>query len=74
MLQVLEPLEVRDRDTTSVAEHIRKETNPSSQENIFSCSRSGPISSFDDQLATELFRIVFVDRLFESSRDEEVAK
>ena len=74
MFQILEPLEVRDRDTSAVAEHVREEADASPQENILSRPRGGPVSSLDDQLATVSFRIVFVDRLLEGCRDEEVAE
>ena len=74
MLDVFEPLEVRNSNTTTIAKHIRKETDTSPQEDILGPSGGGSIGSLDNKLAVEFLSIVSIDCLLKSSGDEDVTK
>ena len=74
MLDVFEPLEVRNSNTTTIAKHIGKETDTSPQEDILSSSGGGSIGSLDDEFTVEFLSIVSIDCLLKSSGDEDVTK
>lgn len=74
MLNVLEPLEVADCDTSSVAEHIRQEADSLFEENILALAGCWSVGSLDDELALELVCVVDVDGLLEGCWDEDVAE
>lgn len=61
MIEVLEPLEVADSDTSSIAEDVRKELNALSQQDLLALQSSGPISSLHNQLCLESIGVVHVD-------------
>lgn len=73
MLNVLEPLEVADCYSSSIAKDIGKEAYSLLEEDLFSLTSSWTISSLYDQLAVESISIVDVDGLLESSWDKDVA-
>lgn len=73
MVEVLQPFEVGDGDTTSVQQDIGKDEDTSLGEDIFSSEGSGSVSSFSQALALELVGIELVDGLFDGSRDSEIA-
>ena len=74
MFEILQPFEVRDSHTTSVAENIGKETDSFTEQNLFSSSGSGTIGSLNDEFALEFISIISVDGLFVGGRDENIAK
>lgn len=74
MLEVFQPLKVRHSDTTSVAEHVWKETDSFFEEYFFSFSCGGSIGSLDDEFALEAVGVVEVDGLLKSGRDEDITK
>lgn len=74
VLDVLEPLEVADGDTSSIAEHIRQEADSLFEEDILALASRWSVCSLDDELALELVCVVDVDGLLESCRDEYVAE
>lgn len=61
VLDILEPLEVADSDTTSVAEHIRQEAHSLLEQDLLSLAGGGTIGSLHDELALETVSIVDVD-------------
>ena len=73
MLDVLEPLEVADCDTSSVAEHVRQEAHSLFKEDILTLAGCRSICSLNDELALELVCVVDVDGLLEGCWDEEIA-
>jgi hypothetical protein len=74
VVEVLQPFEVADSDTSSIAENIGQELNSFVEENLFSFEGSGSIGCFNNQFGFESMGIIDIDRLFKSGRDEEIAK
>lgn len=74
MLNILEPLEVRHSDTTSVAKHIGQEVYSFANQNLFCLCSGGAIGSFNDQFTLEFVCVVSVDGLFEGSWNEDIAE
>jgi len=74
MVEVLQPFEVRDGNTTSVQQDIGEDEDTSLGEDIFSSEGSGSVSSFSQNLALELASVKLVDGLFDGSRDGEIAR
>ena len=62
MLEVLEPFEVGDGDTASIAEDIRPDHNTILLEDSLSISGGWAIGSLSKDLALDLVRVVPVDR------------
>lgn len=73
VVEVLQPLEVADGDTTGVNEDIREEDNSLLGEDLLSSDCGGTICSLRDHLALELVSVVLVHSLLERSRNEHVA-
>ena len=74
MLEVLEPLEIADSDTSSIQEDIRKEADTLSSADPFPFQGGGAIGSLDYDFALETMGIVLVDGHLEGSRDEEITE
>ena len=74
MLDVFEPFEVGNSDTSTIAKNIGEEADASSQEDILSTSGGWSICSLDYQFAVEFLSVIGVDCLLESSGDEDVTK
>jgi len=74
MVEVLQPFEVRDGNTTSVQQDIGQDEDTSLGEDIFGSEGSGSVSSFSQDLALELASIELVDGLFDGSRDSEITR
>ena len=72
MLDVLEPLEVADRHSSSVAKDVGEEAHSLLEQDLLSLAGSRAIRSLYDQFAVEPISIVDVDRLLEGSWDEDV--
>lgn len=73
VLDVLEPLEVRDSDTAAVCKHVRNDDDAAFHESLFSHKGSRAIGTFQDNAAVEGVRIVDRDRLLNCSGDQDVA-
>lgn len=74
MLDVLEPFEVADSDTTAIAEDVWEEADALLEEDVLALTSCRAVSSLYDQLALEPVSIVDVDGLFEGSGNEDIAK
>ena len=74
MLDIFQPLKVRDGDTTTIAQDIGKEADTFFQQNFLAFASGGTVGSFNDQFALEPVSVVAVDGLLKGSRDEDVAK
>lgn len=74
MLQVLEPLEVADGDTAGVAEYVGQELHSLGQEDFLCSLSGGSVGGLNDQLAVELVGVVYVDRLLECGRNENITE
>lgn len=74
VFDVLEPLEVADGDSSSVAEHIRQEADSFFEEDVLALASGWPVSSLNDEFALELVSVVKVDGLLEGRGDENVTK
>lgn len=74
MIEVLEPFEVADGDTSGVAENVRQKLDSLLEEDLFSLKSGGAVGGFNDELGLEPMGIVDVDGFFEGSRDEEIAE
>lgn len=73
MIEVLEPLEVRAGDTTSVDEHIWGTDNSLSLEDLLSLEGGWTISSFKNSFDLDLVSIASVKRFLNSSWDHAVS-
>ena len=62
MFEVLQPFEVADSHTSSIAKHVRKESNTLGQADLFSLDGGRSIGGFNNQLAFESISIVSIDR------------
>lgn len=74
MGQVLQPLEVRAGNTTSIGEHVGNDNNSLGIENFLSHEGSRTVSSFQDNLALESVSVLVVDGLLLGSGDEDVTR
>merc|ERR1740117_2080684 len=74
VIQVLEPLEVRTGDTTSVGQHVGDNNNSLGVKDFFSHESSGTVGTFEDDFALELVGVVLVDSLLLGSGDEDVTR
>lgn len=74
VLEVLQPLEIADSDSTSIAEDVRQESDTLGQADLLSFDGGGAIGSLHDDFALEEMGIVDVDGHFESGRDENVTE
>ena len=61
MLDVLEPLEVANCDSTGVAEHIWQEAHSLLEQDLLALAGGGTISGLHDELALETVGVVDVD-------------
>lgn len=73
MLDVLQPFEVADSHSSSIAEDVGKEANSLFEEDLLSFTGCWAVGSLNDELAVESIGIVHVDRLLKGSRDEDIA-
>jgi len=74
MRKVLEPLEVRARNTTSVSKHVGNNDHTLGIENFLSHEGSGTVCAFKDDITVEKIGVVFVDSFLFSSGDQNVAR
>lgn len=74
VVEVLEPFEVTDRDSSCVAENVGQELNALFEQDLFSFKSSGAIRGFNNQLCFEPVGILDVDRLLQCCRNEEITK
>jgi hypothetical protein len=74
VVEVLEPLEIADCHTSSIAEDVRQELNSLLEKHILTLKSGGTVGCLNDQLGLESVGIVDVDRLLKGGRDEEIAK
>lgn len=74
MLNILEPLEIRHSDTTSIAKDIGQEIHSFAYQDLFSLCSRGAIGSFNNQFTLEFICVVSVDGLFKGSRNENIAE
>ena len=61
MIEILEPLEVRAGDTTSVDEHVRCANNTTAKEDLFSCMSGRTIGTLKDCLDLDVLSIALVE-------------
>lgn len=73
MIHILQPLEVADSNTTSIAQHIGQELDASWEEDLLSFNCGWAIGSLDDEFAVEFVCVVAVDWFLEGGGDEDVA-
>ena len=74
MIEVLEPLEVRAGDTTSIDKHVRGTDNTSTGEDLLSSVGSGAVGALEDSLDRDVLSIASVERLFDGSGDHAVSR
>jgi hypothetical protein len=74
MVQVLQPFQITDGNTTSVAKDIWQEFNTLRKEDFFGFHGGWTIRCLNNQLAFKSVGVVGVDGFFNSSWNEEVAK
>jgi hypothetical protein len=73
VVEVLEPLEVGDSDTTTVHEKIRAANDASGSEDLLTSEGGRAISTLNDDLALQVRSIALVNGFLGSSGNEEVA-
>lgn len=74
MAEVLQPFEVTNGDTSSVAKNVGKELDALLQKDLLGFESCWTIGSLNDQASLELVGIVNVDGLLKSGWDEEIAE
>jgi hypothetical protein len=74
VIEVLEPFEVADSDTSCIAENVRQKLDSLLEEDLFSLKSGGAVGGFNDEPGLEPVGIVDVDGFFEGSGDEEIAE
>jgi len=74
VINVFEPFEIANSDTSSVTENIRQKLDSLLKEDLFCLKSSGTIGSLNYELGLESVGIVDVDRFFKSSGDKEIAE
>lgn len=73
MLEILQPFEVRDGDTTGVEENIWEDEDSVLFEDDFGLSGGWAVGSFSEDLALEFVSVGDVQALFLCGRDKDVA-
>ena len=73
MVQILEPLEIADGNTTCVTEDIRKELVAFGKHDLFGFESGGSICSFNNELGLEFVGIGLVNGLFQGCWDEDIS-
>ena len=73
MVQVLEPLKVRDCDTTSIDVHVRDDKDSLGPQDIISLGSDGSIGSLSNDLSLDLVSVAGIDDLLHGGRDENIA-
>jgi hypothetical protein len=74
VLEVLQPFEIADCNSTSITEHIWQESNSFGEANLLSLDGCGPISSLDNNFALKSVSVVDVDGHFKCSWDKDIAE
>lgn len=74
MVEVLEPFEVTDSDSSGIAENVGQELNALFEQDLLAFKSSGSICGFNNQLCLEPVSILDVDRLLQCCRNEEIAR
>merc|ERR1719471_1361711 len=72
MIEILEPLEVRDRDSSSVDVHVRDDETTSVLEDLVSGGSDGSISSLSDDPGLDLGGIALVNSFLHSSGNQDI--
>jgi hypothetical protein len=73
VLQVLDPLEVRDHHASRVRHHVRDDDDALVGEDRVGGRRGRAVRPFDDQLAVDAIGVRLMDHAAESGRDQDVA-
>lgn len=74
VLQVLEPLEVTNRHSSSVAQDIGQELDSLGQADLLPFNCGGPVGCLNDNLALKPMGVIAVDGHLKRSRDEDIAE
>lgn len=61
MIEILEPFEITDSDSSSIAKNVGKELDSFFKEDFLTFKGSRTISSLDNQLGLEFISVVDVD-------------
>jgi hypothetical protein len=72
VFKILEPLEVRASDTTTVDKKVGGADDASPDEDLFSGEGGGAIGTFEDSLNLNLLGVLFVKGLFDGGGDQVV--
>lgn len=70
MVQIFEPLEVRNSDSTNICQHIRNNLNASLVQNLVSSERRRSIGTLEYDLSPQVTSVVLVECTLRSARCE----
>jgi len=73
VIEVLEPLEVRAGDTTTVDKHVRGADNTTTLEDYLGGVGSGAVGALEDSLDRDELSVALVEGLLNSSRDHAIS-
>lgn len=74
VIEVLQPFEVTDGNTTSVTEDVGQEFNTLGQKDLFGFHSGWAVGCFNDQFAFKSVSVVGINRFFNGSWDKEVTE
>jgi len=72
VIKVLEPLEIRAGNTSSVGEHVGDTDDTSLFKSVLSAESSGSVGALKDDLALELVAVVLRNSFFLGSGDQDI--
>lgn len=74
MIEIFQPFEVADSDSTGIAENIRQELDSLLQQNLLSLESSGAVGCLNDEFGLESVGVADVDGLLQGGWDEEITR